>query len=316
MPPWGVPALRARTLASQHCTVCWPPRRRSGEGSRRPLLISSVPVAMSLAGRTARRLPTSRSSTSPTATAGSIALTSPKACAISLSSTRPACPCCCTPSGAPAVRRQTSVRSSTSPFPHGVRPMAPPPWGPIGRSRVPRTCQSSLIPASSGGPATWRDAQAVVAQAAPQTRAPRTAGSRSHVVGSSAGGIAQRWLLLSSAQRQPQAQRTVDTPWRKHRHQEVSACQTLGRTALACAADAPPARTRFAAGWQTTLLHDSPVGPTPPSGKRGRPGPGAQPDQSVSHSTGAWASRLTDRRARVAPQRGLLLATHERDEGQ
>ena len=61
-------------------------------------------------------------------------------------------------------------------------------------------------------PATLREAQAVLAQADPQTMAPLTEGYRSHVVRSSAGGVAQRWVLLHSAARQPQAQRTVDTP--------------------------------------------------------------------------------------------------------
>ena len=36
----------------------------------------------------------------------------------------------------------------------------------------------------------------------------------------------------------------------------------------------------------------------------------------VSHSTGALASRLTDRRARVDQQRCGMLATHALDEGQ
>ncbi len=66
----------------------------------------------------------------------------------------------------------------------------------------------------------------------------------------------------------------------------------------------------------TAFLHHSPVCTTPPYGTRGRPGPGAQPDQLVSHSAGALASRLTDRQARVAQQRCVILATNELDEGQ
>ena len=69
-------------------------------------------------------------------------------------------------------------------------------------------------------------------------------------------------------------------------------------------------------GLQTTFLHDSTVCPTPHYGKRGRPGPGAQPDHLVYHITGALASRLTDRRARVDQQSGCILATNELDEGQ
>ena len=165
-------------------------------------------------------------------------------------------------------------------------------------------------------PATLCEAQAVLAQAAPQTMAPLTEGYRSHVVGSSYGGIEQRWVLFYSEHRQPQAQRTVDKQWRKQSDQEVSAFKTLCRTAFACAADAQQALTSFEAGLQTTVLHDSTVCPTPHYGKRGRPGPGAQPDQIVYHITGALASRLTDHRARVDQQSGFILATNELDEGQ
>ena len=52
------------------------------------------------------------------------------------------------------------------------------------------------------------------------------------------------------------------------------------------------------------------------SGKRGRPSPGAQPEPIVYHLTGALASRLTDRRARIDQQSGLSLATNALDEGQ
>jgi transposase len=165
-------------------------------------------------------------------------------------------------------------------------------------------------------PATLHEAQAVLAQAAPQTMAPLAEGYRYHVVGSSYGGIEQRWVLFYSEHRQPQAQRTVDKQWRKQSDQEVSAFKTLCRTAFACAADAQQALTSFAAGLQTTFLHASTVCPTPHYGKRGRPGPGARPDQIVYHIAGALASRLTDRRARVDQQSCFILATNELDEGQ
>jgi transposase len=119
-----------------------------------------------------------------------------------------------------------------------------------------------------------------------------------------------------SEQRQSQAQRTVDTQWHKQSAQEVKAFKTLGRAAFACEADAQQALTRCVAGLQTTFLHDSTVCPSPHYGKRGRPGPGAQPDQLVYHIAGALASRLTDRQARVDQQSCFILATNALDEGQ
>lgn len=165
-------------------------------------------------------------------------------------------------------------------------------------------------------PATLTEAQAVLAQANPQTMAPRTEGYRSHVVPSSYGGVAQRWVLIHSEPRQPQAQRTVDKQWRKQRADEVQACKTRCRTAFACDADAHQALTRFAHDVQTTFLSDSTVYPTPQDRKRGRPGPGAQPAQLVYPLTGALASRLTDRQARVDQQSCCILATNALDAGQ
>jgi hypothetical protein len=75
--------------------------------------------------------------------------------------------------------------------------------------------------------------------------------------------VAQRWLLIYSEHRRPQAQRTVDTQWRTQSDHEVKAFKMLCRTALACEADAQQALTRFAAGLQTTSLHASTVCPTP-----------------------------------------------------
>src|SRR5207249_6586718 len=124
------------------------------------------------------------------------------------------------------------------------------------------------------------------------------------------GGVAQRWVLFYSAQRQPQAQRTVDKQWRTQSDQEGPAFKRLGRTAFACEAAAQQALTRCGAGLQTTFCHASTVSTTPHYGKRGRPGPGAQPDQLVYPITGALASRLTDRRARIDQQRCFILATN------
>ena len=165
-------------------------------------------------------------------------------------------------------------------------------------------------------PATLTEAQAVLAQAQPETMLALQEGYRFRSVLSTYGGVAQRWVLIYSEQRQPQAQRTVDKQWRKQSEHEGKAFKTLCRTAFACEADARQALTSFAAGLQTTVLYDSTVCPTPHYGKRGRPGPGTQPDQIIYYITGALASRLTDRRARIDQQSCFLLATNELDAAQ
>jgi transposase len=160
-------------------------------------------------------------------------------------------------------------------------------------------------------PATLSEAQAALAQAAPQTMAPPLDGYRYRALTSTYGGVAQRWGLISSEHRLPQAQRTVDTQWLKHSEQEVKACKRLGRTALACAADAQQALSTF--GLQTTFLAQSTVRSAARDGKRGRPGVGIPPDQVVYFIEGALASRIATRQALVDRQRCVLLATNELD---
>jgi hypothetical protein len=55
---------------------------------------------------------------------------------------------------------------------------------------------------------------------------------------------------------------------------------------------------------------------TPRDGQRGRPGSSAPPDQVLSALDGALASRVAARPARIAQQRGCLVATNDLDETQ
>jgi transposase len=165
-------------------------------------------------------------------------------------------------------------------------------------------------------PATLTEAQELLAQAQPEVMPSLAEGYRYAVVASSYGGVAQRWVLIYSEHRQPQAQRTVDKQWRRQSEREVHAFKKLCRTAFACAADAQQALAHFAHALQATFLHDSTICPTPQYGKRGRPGPGAQPDQIVYRIVGALASRIAARQALVDQQSCFILATNELDEAQ
>jgi hypothetical protein len=136
-------------------------------------------------------------------------------------------------------------------------------------------------------PATLTEAKEVLAQAQPETMAALPEGYRYAVVASRYGGVAQRWVLLYSEHRQPQAQRTVDKQLLKHGDREVKAFQKLCRTAFACEADARQALVSFAHDLQATSLAQSTVRPTPHYAKRGRPGSGASPDQVVYHIEGS-----------------------------
>jgi transposase len=162
-------------------------------------------------------------------------------------------------------------------------------------------------------PATLNEAQTALAQANPQTMTPLIEGYRYHALTSSYGGVEQRWALLYSEARQPQAQRTVDKQLRKQSDKEVHAWKNLCSTTFACEADAQQALATFEQGLQVTFLNTSTVRATPRYGKRGRPGPGTHPDQVVYHIDGALAASLVVRQALVNQQSCFILATNELD---
>jgi transposase len=163
-------------------------------------------------------------------------------------------------------------------------------------------------------PATVSEAQAVLAQVDPQTMAPLTEGYRYHVVRSSYGGVEQRWVLIHSEPRQPQAQRTVDKQLLKQSEQEVKAFKQLCRTAFACATDMQQALATFAQSLQVTFVAQSTIRPTPRYAKRGRPGPGTPPDQVVYQREGALAMRIAARQALIGQHSCFILATNELDD--
>src|SRR2546430_2975008 len=146
--------------------------------------------------------------------------------------------------------------------------------------------------------------------------APLLDGYRYCVLTSTYGGVAQRWVLISSEHRLPQAQRTVDKHLFKHRAQEVKAFKKLCRTAFACAADAQQALSTFEHGLQAMFLAQSTVRATPRYGQRGRPGPDTQPTQVIYAIEGALASRVAVRQALIDQHRGFLLATNDLDDTQ
>jgi transposase len=165
-------------------------------------------------------------------------------------------------------------------------------------------------------PATLREAQAVLAQADPQTMAPLTEKYRYQVVPSTYGGVEQRWRLIHSEPRQSQAQRTVDKQLRLQSEQDVKAWKQLCGMPFACEADARQALAVFEQGLQATSLHSSTIHATPRYGTRGRPRHSAPPAQMVYHIAGALTSSLTVRQARSDQPSCFLLATNELDDTQ
>jgi len=162
-------------------------------------------------------------------------------------------------------------------------------------------------------PATLSEAQAALAQVDPQALASLQEGYRFHELPSTDGGIAQRWVLIHSEPRQPQAQRTVDRQLRQQSDEEVNALKKLCSSTFACEADARQALATFEQDLQATCLSASSVRATPRDGQRGRPRHGMPPDPLVYQIDGALASALVTRQALIAQHRCVILATNALD---
>ena len=119
--------------------------------------------------------------------------------------------------------------------------------------------------------------------------------------------MAQRWVLISSEPRRPQARRTVDTHWRQQIEAEAKALQQLCRPAFACAAEAQQALAALTHGLRTLTLPGRCIRSTPRDSRRGRPGQGAPPE-------GALAPSIAAHEARVAQQSGCIRATNVLDD--
>jgi transposase len=163
-------------------------------------------------------------------------------------------------------------------------------------------------------PATLSEAQAALADADPETMEPLMEGYRYHILASTYGGVAQRWALIYSEHRRPQARRTVEKHLRMQSAAEVKAFKKLGRTVFACEADARQALATFAQGLQATSLHEVTIRPTLRYAKRGRPGKATVPDERGYHIEGALTSSLAVRDVLVAQHSCFILATNELDE--
>jgi transposase len=165
-------------------------------------------------------------------------------------------------------------------------------------------------------PATLHEAQAVLSHADPLAMAPLQEGYHYQALTSTYAGVAQRWLLIYSEPRQPQAQRTVDKQLRKQSDQEGKAFQQLCSIPFACEADARQALATFEQTLQITFLATSTISMKPRYGKRGRPKQGVPPAQVVYHIDGALASSLAVRQARLNQHSCFILATNELDASQ
>jgi hypothetical protein len=103
---------------------------------------------------------------------------------------------------------------------------------------------------------------------------------------SSYGGVAQRWLLIESQSRRPQARRTINKRWLTHRKTEVNAFRKLCRREFACEADAHQALETFAQRLTYTQVKTATIVATPIMISRVDRNTVRSPARSATPSTG------------------------------
>lgn len=162
-------------------------------------------------------------------------------------------------------------------------------------------------------PGTLNEVKAALAQAAPEQMVPLKAGYRGQTLTSTYGGVAQRWLLIESQPRRPQARRTVNKRWLKHSEKEVKAFQKLCRCEFACEADARQALETFEQRLTYTQVQTATIVATPHYDKPGRPKNGEAPSESRYTLDGALGSSVAQHEQRVGQASCFVLATNELD---
>jgi transposase len=162
-------------------------------------------------------------------------------------------------------------------------------------------------------PGTLNEVKAALAQADPEQMTPLKAGYRGQTLTSTYGGVAQRWLLVESQPRRPQATRTVNKRWLKHSEKEVKAFQKLGRREFACEADARQALETFEQRLTYTQVKTATIVATPHYDKPGRPKNGEAPGEIRYTLDGALGSSVAQHEQQVGQASCFVLATHELD---
>ncbi len=160
-------------------------------------------------------------------------------------------------------------------------------------------------------PGTLNEVKVALAQADPEQMVPLKAGYRGQTLTSTYGGVAQRWLLVESQPRRPQAQRTVNKRWLKHSEKEVKAFQKLGRREFACEADARHALETFEQRLTYTQVQTATIVATSHYDQPGRPKSGEVPHEMRYTIDGALRSPVAAHEQRVSQASCFVLATNE-----
>jgi transposase len=136
------------------------------------------------------------------------------------------------------------------------------------------------------------------------------------VLGSSYGGVKQRWLVVYTQAAHGRAEQTVNKQHLKQSQAEYKAFNALAKRSFACAADAEAALTHLQKTLKVVALHDPCIVEVEGFKGKGRPSKGRKPDTVSYRIEAGVASVLETRHRKIQQKSCFILASNQLEEAQ
>ena len=135
-------------------------------------------------------------------------------------------------------------------------------------------------------------------------------------VGSSYGGVKQRWLVVYTQAAHGRAEQTVNKQHLKQSQAEYKAFNALTKRSFACVADAEAALAHLQKTLKVVALHDPRIVEVTGFKGKGRPGKGRKPDTVSYHIEAGVASILETRYRKIQQKSCFIIASNQLEEAQ
>ena len=136
------------------------------------------------------------------------------------------------------------------------------------------------------------------------------------VLGSSYGGIKQRWLVVYTQAAHGRAEQTVNKQHLKQSQLEYNAFSALGKRSFACIADAEAALAHLRKTLKVVALHDPHIVEVVGFKGKGRPSKDRKPDTISYRIDAGVASVLETRQRKIQQKSCFIIASNQFDETQ
>jgi transposase len=136
------------------------------------------------------------------------------------------------------------------------------------------------------------------------------------VLGSSYGGVKQRWLVVYTQAAHGRAEQTVNKQHLKQSQAEYKAFNALAKRSFACAADAEAALIHLQKALKVVALHDPCIVEVEAFKGKGRPSKGRKPDTVSYRIEAGVASVLETRHRKIQQKSCFILASNQLEEAQ